>query len=220
MGKIVFYFLSIAMASALCHADTTNTTTQWYNNLYLRGDIGAFIPANTFKEKGPYLTKKFDASPIYNVGIGYKLNNMFRGDLNFSYAGLKYHASNQFNTTSTSVSQKTRLYNFFMNGYVDFDVTKALVPFLTAGIGYSHNRSSDLLDSDNDLSYPGSSKNNFAWNGGVGTRLILNDRFNLEISYKYVDLGEIKTKNHSTNFQGASQRIRSHNVMGGLIIHL
>lgn len=187
----------------------------FFKNLYLKGNIGISIPANKFNhsEDSVYLEKKLDNRPVYNIGVGYKLNDMLRADLNFSYRDLKYSAAN----SDYNLTQSIKTYSFFINGYFDININKIVIPYFTAGIGYSHNNTSALVDSENDQQYLGDTKNNCAWNIGIGSRFVFSNSFNLDVAYRYVDLGKINTKDIAPDQKAGPQSIKSHEVTGGLI---
>lgn len=177
----------------------------------------SFLPANEFEKKGPYLKKKFDNGLGYNVGLGYKINDIIRTDINFIHTNIKYAASDP---TVTSLQQKIQTNGILMNYYASIPTKYFIVPFLTAGIGYSNNKSHSLVDVENDISYPGSTTNNFIWNVGAGATFAIHKKLNIDLSYKYLDWGRIVTKNYSNPLPGASQKINSHNIAAGIVIYL
>jgi len=202
-----------------------NAQDQKYNRkLYIRADVGGFIPVNKFKEEEDdhYITKKPKNGTVYNAGFGYIINSMWRGDLNFNYRNLRYKASEEDGTFNT-MKQKINMHSLFLNGYFDLNFHKTFKPYLKAGMGYSRNNSSTaLFYADGDLveEFPGKKTNNFAWNIGAGIRIIFNDRFNLDFSYKYVDLGKVTTKSSDDGTIGRTFKVKFHDIMGGILVHL
>jgi len=208
---------------------TANTYAQeTVHKFYVIGNVGAFIPANKFKEKDEsfYITKKPKKGTIYSIGVGYVVSDHWRGDLNFGHRYLKYKAEEiDEDGDLNEVAQKVKTYSIFLNGYYDLNIHKTIKPYLTAGLGYSCNNSSSLMTTFNggfDDDFPGKKTNNLSWNIGIGTRFILNDRFNLDVFYKYTDLGKVRTKNGVIDIEalGGTQKITSHDIMGGVIVHL
>jgi len=234
MKKSLYFicFLSTAVAALVTSEVAAQSKNNWYNKFYVRGDVGAFIPANKFKSRDdddPYATKMLKQTAIYNIGIGYKITDCIRSDLNFSYRNLQYKALDSDNNTMT---QKIKSYSIFLNGYFDFiNINKMFKPYLTAGVGYGNNKTSDLVEVQATTNietgrFPGVKKRNFIWNVGLGTRFIINDTFNLDATYRYIDLGKIKTKDNIAPFASpeelpaASQRLKAHEITCGVIIHL
>ena len=225
--------LSMTLIASVVHQTEAKTTNNnWYNNFYLRTDIGASLPTKKFKSKGQndlYLPKKLNKSGIYNIGIGYRITDNIRSDLNLSYRNFKYKANKNNQTVgngnlNNKFSQQIKSYSIFLNGYYDFiNINKIAKPYLTTGIGYGKNKSKDLIHistltanngttvaQDRDV-YKGSTQNNFIWNAGLGSRFVINDRFNLDLSYKYVNLGKTKTKRIAGNDAVPSaQKITAH----------
>ncbi|NRA73791.1 MAG: porin family protein [Rickettsiales bacterium] len=209
----------------MCSEVKAQSKSNWYNKFYVKAGTGAFIPANKFKDKNgdedPYVAKKPKNTAVYNIGIGYKITDNIRSDLNFGYRKLRYKAET---TQNESLSQKIKTYSVFLNGYYDFNLHKIIKPYLTIGIGYGRNKSKDLIVHDNesgfDQIFSGTNTSNFIWDVGLGTRLVINNRFDLDISYKYVYLGTVKTKGVQTGEQPSSQKVKAHEIMGGIIINL
>ena len=226
--KRSLHFLCIVTIVLIAIETNAQNKNNWYKNkFYVRGDIGASIPANKFRNRNaadPYVTKKLKQTAIYNIGIGYKITDNVRSDLNFSYRNFRYKAKDP--KFPIAVSQKIKSYSVFFNGYFDFiNINKILKPYLTAGIGYGQNNSTDLIAQDTNsgtkIGYPGNKQKNFIWNIGFGTKFIINNTFNLDVSYKYVDLGKIQTKvNPLDTDVPSSQKIKSHEITGGVIINL
>ncbi|NRA73390.1 MAG: porin family protein [Rickettsiales bacterium] len=229
-NSLYLYLLSTAIAVSFTSEINAQTKNNWHDKFYIRGDIGAFIPANKFKSKSDddaYITKKLKNTAVYNIGIGYKITDNIRSDLNLSYRKFKYKASEYVSgvNTTANTSQNIKSYSVFLNGYYDFiNINKIFKPYLTAGIGYGKNKTKNLKEvatgdvnaTDN---HAGASKNNFIWNAGFGTRFIVNKTFHFDLSYKYVDLGKTKMKAKVANTP-SSQKIKAHEITGGIIINL
>lgn len=160
-------------------------------SFYIRGDAGVAKQANKITGSTPFLDNtKFKNAPIFGVGVGYKCNEHFRTDLNFAYRDLKYKKAN----TDSVVSQKTKNYSLILNGYYDFKNDSIFTPYVTAGFGISRNKAKNVLVdlTPVDAIYKGKTTKNFAWNAGLGTKLKLSNKFDLDLGYKYASLGKIK----------------------------
>ena len=111
----------------------------------------------------------------------------------------------------------------FVNGYYDFNLYRMIKPYLSIGIGYGSNKGNLSETPKVGVNiYGGSSKNNLVWNVGFGHKFMVNRRLGLDFSYRYVDLGKTKTKPSATvpGSQPSSQKIKAHEIMGGVIVNL
>lgn len=214
---------------------------QDFGGWYLRGDIGfsnqsvnnirksdpaAYSQLNSFNE-----TTSFDTGGIFDVGVGYRFNNWFRGDITAQYRGKSnfkgtdvftfpafgLNASGQDNYTAS----KSELL-FMANAYVDLGTWWCITPFIGAGVGASRVSISGFNDSGvNNLQLTSTpfiggppvvsnatagngSKWNFAWAAHAGLAYKISPSVTLELAYSYVDLGS-GTTGVITTFDGFSR---------------
>ena len=82
-----------------------------------------------------------------------------------------------------------------VNGYYDFNYFNGITPYLSAGVGMSHNNSGkfEVITEDVSTIYNKKATNNLAWQLGAGTAVKINDSLDLDLSYKFINLGKIKT---------------------------
>lgn len=184
---------------------------------YVRGDVGASKQENKIKGSSVFNSgSRFKNSPVYAVGAGYKFDDNFRADLNLQHRDLHYKQSQAGIVTA----QKTKNNSLFLNGYYDFKNESMFTPYVTAGVGLSRNVAKDAVANDSGTLtiYKGKTTNNFAWNGGFGSKMNLNKSFDLDLGYKYVNLGEIKMGlGDAGELPGKSAKFRAHEVTLGLI---
>jgi opacity protein-like surface antigen len=176
---------------------------------YLRGDIG-FSNQNVgslFNQNYSRYTsvqnvdKGFDAAPLFGLGIGYNINNWFRVDVtgeyranaNFHGLDIGYNPGPHDDNYTGSKSEWT----FLLNGYVDLGTWYNFTPFVGAGVGMTRNTISNFRDTSESFSSTAysdaASKWNFAWAlyAGLGYQVTRNTT--LELSYRYIDLGNATT---------------------------
>lgn len=178
-----------------------------FGGWYLRGDIGitnqevkkldspAFVGVDV-------LQKSFDSAGSFGVGVGYQFNNWLRTD----FTG-EYRAKANFNGLDfVSAVPQTNQYRgdksewlFLWNVYADLGTWYNLTPFVGAGIGFDRLTISDFTDTN--ISAPAlgvsngdSSKWNFAWALYAGAAYHVTPTFSIELSYRYVNLGDGTTK--------------------------
>jgi opacity protein-like surface antigen len=185
------------------------TTTQARNNIYIKAGAGAMFYEKFKAIEFGYFKKAPKTTPAYNIGIGYRINDSVRTDLNLQYAGVRYKANYLRQNIKTTAA--------FVNGYYDINSNKHIVPYLTLGIGVGNNRAG-YLKTDEEPLRKGRDITNFVWNLGAGAMFKANKNFALDLGYKYMDLGHTKTNDgKSLSDRGGKQRIRSHQILGSLI---
>ena len=186
---------------------------------YVRADAGVQIFGKKFKGKqdGPYFdAKKPDESMILSFGGGYKFTDNLRTDLSFAYSEAKVE--------SFPINHKVKSYTLFLNGYYDFKVSDTFTPYVTAGVGLARNKSGDLRYAvpgpQSDISYKGKTKNNFAWNAGLGVQMNVAKNLDVDLGYKYLDLGKTQFEDgHKPHlvFPGDKIKMKSHRITLGVV---
>jgi opacity protein-like surface antigen len=199
------------------------------NKFYLKTGVGK-IGYEKFKEVGDgggYTDKKAKGSS-YNIGIGYRFSNAIRADLNFQDIKGKYKdpVDEDIINDAYSRQQNINAVSVFINGYYDIIFLKTIVPYITAGIGISRNKTSDIVVLEETAK--GYTQNNFIWNIGAGVQYKFSNNFALDFCYRYMDLGYIKTGRATiklgsmpgVNFDFGKQKLKGHQIMGSLIYSL
>ena len=181
------------------------------NDFYGRFDVGYMISAKKFSNGNAYNQgKKSKHAPVYNVGVGYKFSDDVRSEFTLSYRDFKYEDS------GTTSKQKIKNYTLFVNGFYDFKNDSTFTPYVTAGVGYAHNKAGSLVDSSN--TYAGKKNGSFAWNVGFGSKFNLNQNFDIDLAYRYADLGKVKLTDADTlNLAGKAVSHKAHEITLGLI---
>ena len=159
---------------------------------------------------GYNLKYKFRPSPLYNVGLGYRVNNFVRGDINFQFTELKAKGTGS-TSTGQSLNGKFDLRSVVLmaNGYFGVPVNKTFSPYISAGVGVRKYISAKLV--------PLKSKDEYqprvVWNVGAGTEINFHSKFGMEVEYRYMtEFGKYKfitgtlpatnTKTRFANHQG------------------
>ena len=84
-------------------------------------------------------------------------------------------------------------YNLITNLVEDSKVT----PYVKLGIGAANNKSYDYVQtsSASDTStFPGKTKNNFAWQVGAGLNTMVSNQFDVDFAYSYLNRGKVETE--------------------------
>jgi OOP family OmpA-OmpF porin len=207
------------------------------NGLYVRGDLGgAFGADTTFKDTNPSSPSctlcnttqpsSTGNSVLFGAGVGYRFTPLFRSDVTLDYIpSLKVSGHNSALTGVTNSADLASLVGL-LNGYLDLDGLKPgilgpLQPFLTAGVGFARNDLGKMTYGltgvpSGALTQNGSTHTSFAWGVGAGMGYPLTSNLTLDLTYKYLDLGEMRSGSTATVF-GAS--IASTPIKADLHVH-
>jgi opacity protein-like surface antigen len=156
-------------------------------------------------------TTGFDSAGIFGLGVGYQFNSWLRADITGEYRGKSnFHGLDiitfdnggapGFGSDKYTASKSEWL--FLANAYADLGTWYCVTPFIGAGVGMSRNTISNFVDQGvGSLFPPGSgvgsslaygdtaSKWNFAWALHAGLAYKVTNNLTLEMSYRYVNLG-------------------------------
>ena len=156
----------------------------------------AFYTGNTFR----VISYEFDSAPILGLGFGYYFNDWLRFDVTGEYRGkARFSGLEVFNngayTDEYHASKSEWL--FLANAYIDLRTWYSLTPFVGAGIGTSRNtihNFTDINTPNHGVAFGAdASKWNFAWALHAGVSYKVAKNFAVELSYRYVHLGDAVT---------------------------
>lgn len=115
--------------------------------------------------------------------LGYRYEH-FRGEL--EYVWRKYSKDEtEFDTL------KFKSYSYMANVYYDFMPYNWWTPYVGAGLGYT-NLKYNNFDTSSHFSNGRYKEDNFTWALGAGASLKVTNRFNVDLGYRYYDMGSIK----------------------------
>jgi len=201
-------FYSAVTLSVCIFASVGDTFAEEYkdNGVYARFDVGASLP-NNLKDKNDWYdfnSKKPSNSSVFNLGVGY-INEKFRGDISLRFRNSYKYASSfkDDDFQNMNMEQKFKSTSLMVNGYYDIVQFSNFTPYVNLGLGFSRNKASDykITGTSTNQTQPftltreGKTSNSFAWNVGLGSLVHINDSINLDIGYKYSDLGKFSTTN-------------------------
>jgi opacity protein-like surface antigen len=161
------------------------------------------IPGNDGRPIGAY--GDFGKAVALDVGVGYRWNEWFRSEVFFSYRpDFRFDGLSNFAQLEPAIHQGVRAdaesTSLMVAGIVRptslFGAGKWSVdPFVMAGMGMARNRIDSMVFTfpDTQTVTPNGSYSGFAWTVGGGFSYALGKNVELEIVYRYVDLGEVKT---------------------------
>ena len=209
-----------------------------FTGWYLRGDVGVAVqnsqttlainpnpliglPADAFNS---FYNPTISASELFDVGVGYQINNWLRFDVTGEYrGGAHFQALEQVAIPSIGY-QNADFYRGdlssiigLVNGYVDIGTWYGITPFVGAGVGVAQNKLSGVTDAGG-FTYPGNglgfptggyfsdaSKTSFAWALMAGLDFNVTQNLKLELGYRYLDYGKFTSGgSHCFNGTGAN----------------
>ena len=210
-------------------------------NYYLQLNAGA---AHGLKPKRDFPTgKNMGDTGLVSVEVGYKFNENYRIGASFDYLPSFFNACDTSRTrkgtfTTGTSNIKVKSYVTMLNLYYDITNTSKFTPYVTVGAGLATNiagRRHELNAAPSKnittSTYDDSRKYiNFAYKVGFGSKYIINDSFDLDLRYQYMDLGRFKTGRNKTyemvrrgkheagklNGKSAVGMLRAHEVLVGI----
>lgn len=179
MKKILLSSAAIALIAAFAlpaHAECDG----WY------GALRAGIVKHDVSDNGvaDINGDKIDDNRLMISGaLGYRYEH-FRGEL--EYVWRKYSKDEtEFDTL------KFKSYSYMANVYYDFMPYNWWTPYVGAGLGYT-NLKYNNFDTTSLISNGRYKEDNFTWALGAGASLKVTNRFNVDLGYRYYDMGSIK----------------------------
>jgi opacity protein-like surface antigen len=197
-----------------------------FSGWYLRGDVGAAVqtgninlalspnplvglPSDAFNS---FYNPSLSAAVLFDVGVGYQVNNWLRFDVTGEYrGGSQFQALEQVGIPS----QRNQFADFYrasvssfiglVNGYVDIGTWYGITPFVGAGVGIANNRLSGLTDTGfacvmgSGFCAPtggfsgNGSKTSFAWALMTGLDFNVTQNLKLELGYRFLDYGRLQS---------------------------
>ncbi|MEY0177709.1 outer membrane protein [Providencia rettgeri] len=172
------------------------------------------------------------------VALGYDFSNKFnvpiRAELDFTARGKansKYNLEkevDQYGSYTNDAKNQIKLNTLMVNAYYDFKNESSFTPYLSAGLGYaSVNQKTTLSDSyihatnpaynDSESNSRSHTSNNFAWSIGAGVKYAMNDNFDLDFSYRYLDAGKASVSYNENGYNLESKvKVKTNDLMLGV----
>jgi opacity protein-like surface antigen len=211
---------------------------------YFKGFVGAANP-NVGSIDYSLITPDFvtydkdiKSTPLFGIGFGYDTGHYFRFDLTGEYRGdaaFVFHdkypgPDGSFDYDGPGSGPGTNEYNAdieswvgLANAYVDLGTWWCLTPYVGGGVGFANisiRGYKDVNVPNNSVAYGrDNSQTNFAWAVYGGLAYKVTPGLTLDLSYRYTDLGDIRTgkiatfDNASTSGGFGIQDITSNDVM-------
>lgn len=227
-------------ALGLAGLHSTASAEEWLLTPYLRADAGYSMTIDDRDDF--YDSAERDSVELtsykgqrYQIGAGLKLTDYLRTDITVSY-GSRLSAADDYRDADGTPNKpgnklnegafETSNWTTMMNVYVDplsiagVDVG-AFSPYLQGGIGWARNKTEKLFFPNSSF-IPGDTHNDLAWQIGAGVGYAISDNWKLDLSYRYLDMGEARGGNTFINgattldIEATRFDLRAHEVMLGL----
>lgn len=192
--------LVVALASPVAAQST---------GFYVRGDVGIALgtSSNEFDTApgadnaslgNTMIWGRLDPGVMFDVGAGYRFAPFLRFEGSIGYIPSMAFSGNfngsSSNTAQASVSALVGL----ANAYLDFAglfgrLPGNIQPFVLGGAGFATVTNSGENDYNNGRysnTFSGATVTNFAWTAGAGVGVPISPRLTLDVTYRYLDLGQ------------------------------
>ena len=205
---------------------------------YVRGDVA--YAQETFPKITPDFAVGGTPSVVnaYSVGagMGYKVNDWFRTDLVFDYrdrvrsagfgapgpCALATFISSFATSTSGTCFFDTTIQRFDLlaNGYLDLGTWQGFTPYIGAGAGVDWARIRQSVDPVTLSGLPpiitaSNTRYHFAWAAMAGVAFAVTDHVQLDVGYRFLDLGLISGISSVTGIP-VTKDIFANEIRGGL----
>ena len=198
---------------------------------YLRGDVGvgfnnsvsaqtsptglSTIPTGDTADENWYNNALSEAA-LFDVGVGYQVNNWFRADVTGELRGGSTFSGLQVINVSAGPDAGYQAADFYKgnvstllgmaNGYFDLGTWYGMTPYVGGGLGVAFNRYSGGIDQGQIGAVGGvgpvspsggvfgtSTQANLAWALMAGVDLNVTRHLKLELGYRYLDYGKFQS---------------------------
>jgi opacity protein-like surface antigen len=162
------------------------------------------------------------------AGLGYRFNANVRADLTLDHTfDARFKGIAPAPAPSATSMMDTGLFQsstFMVNGYLDFRSALGLTPYVGAGLGVAHNvLSRHVLTTYNpdrgietSERWAGGDNFSLAWALMAGLGYQLSSNFTLDLGYRYVSLGDVKTRSYDNGAGVDMESIGAHEVRLGV----
>jgi opacity protein-like surface antigen len=175
----------------------------------------------------------FDETAVLDAALGYRLNDWLRAEALFSWRpAMDFNGQSNFIGAGANqpVSGSVSSVAGFGVAYVDLPRIGTVRPFLGAGLGVAQNSLGAMtyafpaLSAKATTTTPGGSTSDLAYLLTAGLSMPLGDRLDLDLAYRYTDLGQVQTDagqatvvrssgTRNIAIGGTKADLRSHGVM-------
>lgn len=232
--KCIAIAAGLLLAATAAHAQTSR--------FYLRGDIGLALgtpsvetdtdPGSAIASLGPTtINSNFGTGVMFDAGVGFQAFSFLRLEGTIGYVPSLAFKGNFGNNPATSTQSTVSALVGLATANVDIAaftgrLPGGVQPFVLGGLGFATVTNGQEDDYANGVAFNGSisgaTQTNFAWTVGGGVGIPVADRLTLDVTYRWLNLGERRTGS-ALLFNGTSTPttpdradLRVHTIMLGL----
>lgn len=144
--------------------------------------------------------------PAYNVPIRLEFEYAYHDkvNLNSTVTGAPALTISGINITEMKNKNNVTSQTFMFNGYYDFINHSKFTPYLSVGLGSAYTKfetAAEIASSTTTIENNNASdkSSHFAWAVGAGVSYAINPNLSLDLSYRYLNMGESKNTLHYIN---------------------
>jgi opacity protein-like surface antigen len=213
-GSEVRYLFATAMLGMLAiSANPAAAETSTKGGLYLRSDSAATLPAPSAGLAGATVGDGSNAV-LLGAGGGYRFTPSFGAGATLSYVPSLKFSGLDLSGIGTQGQNDARPVVGMVNGYFDLAAAAGLgwsvQPFVIGGIGVSHELGGLAMPSG------GGPHTDLAWGAGAGIGIPIGGMFSLDVTYRYLDLGQMRFGSASAGAAGGRSDLQVHSATVGV----
>jgi len=184
-----------------------------YAGLKLGGSFMSFNDGNWTSDVGGDVTYNYDANKddtVFAGGItlGYDFKSHFRAELEYLYRTQFDHDQcptkiDRAWNVKTGLDSQTLMLNLFY----DFQNTTAFTPFVMLGAGLAVHKTENTVEPIGlvpDYTGRDVTQTEFAWTAGLGMAYTFTENCVIDLTYRYIDMGEARYENYSPGYDEAN----------------
>ena len=236
MSKNTFFVSAFIISSLLLVPSVVLAN----NSSYVSVQVGGAVPNSklTHETVNAGLLKKSPKNAVvFDISTGTEVFSNTYAELELAYADHKFSNNYQDNNNlaalhASSFASRVKTMTGFANLSYRFKNSNMMViPYITVGLGVSSNQVKNMSIATPSINYSlnsnGKTTTQAAWQIGGGLLVPVNKTIAVNLSYKYRDLGKIKTTRSLTSNTGApvsadhpvlQGRMRTSNILLGVDI--
>lgn len=196
---------------------TSIVSTHDARSTYVDNGITVLETKTANKNKGVFgggIAAGYDFYEQHQLPVRLELDVTFRGK-GASNGSVAYDIDGQQGVSN--INNKVRMNTYMLNGYYDFHNESAFTPYISASMGLASLKLENKTYEGDDSDQISNSANNFAWGLGAGLKYDINTNLALDLSYKYINAGEVKASRSDDGFSYTSKlKSYSNDIMIGV----
>jgi opacity protein-like surface antigen len=215
------------LVSTIAIANEESTLSNQYGYVQINGG-----PAYGITGGGFFGNKNTGTTGVYGLEAGYKFDDYTRASLSLDYMpNTSFNVSGSENTSgnigivpytvSSNNNFKVNSWVAMFNAYYDIKNNTNFTPYITLGVGIARNKAKSTYTTS--TKYNGeniptstnlgeSTKDNFAYKLGIGSRYALTKTIDFDLRYQFVDMGKFTTVAGTQTFNGITDPIAAQTV--------